>query len=104
MIKGSEDINYEEWEAKLVSLNNNFNSYMINYVIPEVFAFELANAHYRDWSKVSILEQHYKSMCDVFNGFHDSLMDIAEDTSELLKIKYNLVIIDDSPIKIEKRQ
>lgn len=104
MIKGSEDINDEEWEEEIIPLNDNFKNLMIKYVIPEVFAFEIANAHYRDCLCDATFEQHYHSMCDVFNGFYDSLIDITNTTVDLLKIKYNLVITNDSPMKIEKWQ
>lgn len=104
MIKGKEDITDEEFENILVPLNENFRNYMMKCIIPEVFAFEIANSYFRGGLCDATFEQHFHSMCDVFNGFHDSLMDIADKTFELLQIKYNLVITDDSPMKIEKWQ
>ncbi|MDD2504668.1 MAG: hypothetical protein PHF21_00145 [Bacilli bacterium] len=104
MIKGKEDITDEEYEEKLIPLNINFKNYMIKFIIPEAFAFQLANSYHRDCLCDATFEQHFHSMCDVFNGFHDSIIDISSKTFDILKIKYNLVIIDDSPVKLEKWQ
>ena len=104
MIKGTEDINDEEIEEYYVPLNENFRNYMIGYVIPEVFAFEIANSYFRNCLCNATFEQHYKSMCDVFNGFSDSLQEVADKTHELLRIKYNLTIIDYFPLTLTKWQ
>jgi len=104
MIKGKGDITDEELEKYYVPLNENFRKYMISYVIPEVFAFEIANSHFRNCLCEATFEQHYNSMCDVFNGFHNSLLDVADKTLDLLQIKYNLTIINYFPLEIKKWQ
>jgi len=48
MIKGNSDITDEEYDNYFVPYNNNFRNFMIKYIIPETFAFELANSYYRD--------------------------------------------------------
>ena len=104
MIKGKDDITDDEIEEYYVPLNENFRNYMIGYVIPEVFAFEIANAYFRDCLCEATFEQHYKSMCDVFNGFTDSLREVSGKTLELLQVKYNLTIINYFPLVLKKWQ
>lgn len=45
-------------------------------------------------------------MCDIFNvsASAEDIMKISDNIFELLKIKYHLVIVDDSPMKVEKSQ
>ncbi len=43
MIKGKEDITDEEFKKILLPFFNNYNDYIINYVIPDTVAFYLAN-------------------------------------------------------------
>lgn len=43
-------------------------------------------------------------MCDMFNGFHSCLTDIISETNQLLHIKYNLRIIKEDPLTLEKWQ
>ena len=47
MIKGKEDITDKEFEEILLPFYNNYNEYLINFVIPDTIAFYLANGHSR---------------------------------------------------------
>lgn len=103
-IKSSKDITDIEFYNILVPYHNNFENYMEKYIIPETFAFDLANSHYRDCLCDASLQIHYNSMCDVFNGFNESFYIVKPFVIELLKIKYNLVIVSDNPLVLEKWQ
>ena len=48
MIKGKEDITDKEFEEVLLPFYDNYNEYMINYVIPDTIAFYLANGYIKD--------------------------------------------------------
>lgn len=48
MIKGKEDITDKEFEEILLPFYNNYNEYLINFVIPDTIAFYLANGHSRN--------------------------------------------------------
>lgn len=48
MIKGKEDIKDKEFEEILLPFYNNYNDYLIKFVIPEVVAFYLANGYTRN--------------------------------------------------------
>lgn len=47
MIKGKEDITNEEFEEILLPFYNNYNGYLIKFVIPDAIAFYLANGYSR---------------------------------------------------------
>ena len=103
MPKFDDDISDEEIESIHLPIQENFQEYMASYVIPEVVAFQIANAYYRGGLCDATFEQHYNSFGDVFNGICPAI-DVADEIFKLLKIKYNLVIVDDSPMKIETYQ
>ena len=43
-----EDISDEECKNVIVPFYNNFNKYVITYVMPEVIAFYIASSYYRN--------------------------------------------------------
>lgn len=104
MLNGPNDITDEEFDKCFIPYNKNFHNYMIKYIVPEVFAFQLANSHFRECLCNASLEQHYHTMCDVFNGFQDSLSQVKDSTIQLLEIKYNLTIKKDMPLELKKYQ
>ena len=69
MLKGNEDITDEEYDKFLMLYIKNFNTYMVKYIIP-----------------------------DVFNGLHGCFEDVLDSTISLLLIKYNLAITTDDPL------
>lgn len=101
MIKGKEDITDEEFEKTLLPFYDNFNEYMINYVIPDTVAFYLANSHYRDCLCDSPLYNHINSAIDIFN-VNCNIESLIPPIKQILKIKFNLKIANDNPLKIEK--
>ena len=48
MIKGKEDITDKEFEEILLPFYNNYNEYLIKFVIPDAVAFYLANGYSRN--------------------------------------------------------
>lgn len=49
MIKGKEDTTYEEFEEILLKFYNNYDEYIIKFVISKTVAFYLANSHSRNY-------------------------------------------------------
>ena len=96
------EVSEKDWEELHIPFNDNLNDFMIKYVIPEVVAFSIANSYFRGCLCEATFEQHYNSMSDIINGSSGTIMECADTVFELLKIKYNLVVIDDNPMKIEK--
>ena len=101
MIKVKEDITDKEFEEILLPFYNNYNEYLIKFVIPETVAFYLANGYSRNCLSNCSLINHINSALDIFNvGCNiDKLIPKIE---LVLRIKYNLKIIKTNPLKFKK--
>lgn len=99
MIRGKEDITDKEFEEILLPFYNNFNDYMIKYVIPDTIAFYLANAYFRNCLSDCSLYNHINSAIDVFN-INCDINNIIQLIEEILRIKYNLIITNNNPVII----
>ena len=98
MIKGKEDITDKEFEEILLPFYNNYNEYLIKFVIPEAVTFYLANGYSRNCLSNCPLINHINSIFNVScNG--DELIPEIE---LVLKIKYNLKVVKNSPLKLMK--
>lgn len=97
------DINYltdEKFEEISQSFNKNFEEYIINYIIPDVISFYLANRHVRNCLSASPIKNHIYSAKDVFNIKCD-IDELLPKIKAILKIKYNLKIVKDNPMTLE---
>lgn len=97
------DITDKEWEELHLPYNDNVNNFMIKYIIPEVFCFQLANSFSRDCLCDATLEHHFNSMCDIII-IPVEFENIKPLVSDLLNIKYNLKIVNENPLRLEKWQ
>ena len=101
MIKGKEDITDKEFEEILLPFYNNYNEYLINFVIPDAVAFYLANGHTRNCLSDCPLINHINSALDIFN-VRCNVNDLMQQIKSILRIKYNLKIVKNNPLKIER--
>ncbi len=62
-----EDISDEECENVIDPFYNNYDSYLEEYVIPEVIAFYIASSFYRNAMWEATFKQHFNSAFDTFN-------------------------------------
>ena len=67
MIKDKEDITDKEFEEILLPFYNNYNEYLIKFVIPDAVAFYLANGYSRNCLSDCPLNNHINSALDIFN-------------------------------------
>lgn len=74
---------------------------MITYVIPDTIAFYLANAYSRDSLSDCPLYNHINSAIDIFN-MNCEINSLILQIEQILKIKFNLKIVNDNPLKVEK--
>ena len=100
MIKGKEDITDKEFEEILLPFYNNYNEYLINFVIPDTIAFYLANGYSRHCLSDCPLRNHINSAIDVFNCRCDNKL--IPKVKEILKIKYNLVVKNSNPLRLKR--
>ncbi len=100
MIKGKEDIIDKEFEEILLPFYNNYNEYLIKFVIPEAVAFYLANGYSRNCLLDCPLNNHFNSALDIFN-VRCNVDELTPKIKQILKIKYNLKIEKDNPLKFK---
>ena len=100
MINGKEDITDKKFEEILLPFYNNYNEYLIKFVIPEAVAFYLANGYSRNCLSDCPLNNHINSALDIFN-VRCNVDELTPKIKQILKIKYNLKIEKDNPLKFK---
>ena len=101
MIKGKEDITDKEFEEILLQFYNNYNEYVIKFVISDAVAFYLANGYSRNCLSDCPLINHINSALDIFN-VRCNVNDLMQQIKLILRIKHNLKIVKNNPLKIER--
>ncbi len=101
MIKGKEDITDKEFEEILLPFYNNYNKYIINFVIPETIAFYLANGYSRNCLSDCPLINHINSALDIFN-VRCNINELISQVENILRIKYNLKLEKENPLILNK--
>ena len=100
MKKEKDLINYQQ---KYQPFYINLNKYLKIYIIPEVIAFYLASSfEYKSLGKHN-LKNHLNSALSLFNVNIDT-NSIIPIVKQILKIKYNLKIIKENPLILEKER
>ena len=94
-------IDDKDFESKLLSFFNNYSEYIQKFIVPEAVAFYLANGYIRNCLSSCPLRNHINSAIDVFNIECD-INKILFEIKRILRIKYNLKIVKNNPLKIEK--
>ena len=101
MIKGKEDITDKEFEEILLPFYNNYNEYLINFVIPDAVAFYLVNGYSRNCLLDCLLINHINSALAIFNA-RCNVDELILEIELILNIKYNLKISKNNPLKLKK--
>lgn len=89
----------KEFEKRVNLYYDDYNEYLIE-VMKEVIPRQLASLYKYDLIIDETLKQYVNSICDVLS-VRIKFSDIRKDVEETLKIKYNLVITCDEPLKME---
>lgn len=97
-----EDINDEECKNVIDPFYDNFDEYVVTYIMPEVIAFYLASSFYRNAMWEATFFQHFNSAADVFNLPDENYERIKTEVIKLLRIKYALEIISEDPLDFKK--
>ena len=93
-----EDISDEECEKVIDPFYKNYDSYLEEYVVPEVIAFYIASSFYRNAMWVATFEQHFNSAFDTFNLICKNYKKMKAEVIKLLRLKYSLEIISEDPL------
>ena len=97
-----EDISDEECKNVIDPFYDNFDEYVVNYIMPEVIAFYIASSFYRNAMWEATFLQHFNSAADVFNLPDENYEKIKNEVIKLLRIKYALEIISEDQKKKKK--
>ena len=93
-----EDISDEECKKVIDPFYDNYDSYLEEYVIPEVITFYISSSFSRNAMWKATFYQHYNSAKDIFNISDDEDYNgIKAEIIKLLKMKYSLEIINEDP-------
>ena len=98
-----EDISDEECKNVIDPFYDNFDEYIVTYVMPEVIAFYIAGSFYRNAMWEATFYQHYNSAKDIFNISDDENYDkVKAEVIKLLRMKYSLEIICEDPLDFKR--
>lgn len=97
-----EDISDEECKNVIDPFYDNFDEYVITYVMPEAIAFYIASSYYRNAMWEATFFQHYNSAKDIFNIDEKDYKRLKTEVIKLLRIKYSLEIISEDPLDFKR--
>ena len=95
------DITKEEYEKIYLPVSINFNNYLKKFIIPHVVSFYIADSFYKKVLSKAPLYNHINSAIDVFNVRCD-IDKLIPSIKKILKIKYNLKIVNYNPMILKK--
>lgn len=93
-----EDINDEECEKVIAPFYENYDSYLEEYIVPEVIVFYIASSFYRNAMLEATFKQHFNSAYDTFNLICKNYKKMKDEVIKLLRLKYSLEIISEDPL------
>lgn len=96
-----EDISDEECEKVIDPFYENYDSYLEEYVIPEVKGFYIASSIYRNAMWEATFKQHFNSAYDTFNLICKNYKKTKAEVIKLLRLKYTLEIISEDPLNFK---
>lgn len=101
MISGKHDITNKEFETILLPFFDNYNEYIVKFLIPDAIAFYLANGYFRNCLSACSLQNHINSASDIFNIQYEK-EELLPMVKDILSIKYNLIIEKNNPLIMKK--
>ncbi len=102
MIINDTDITEKDFINIIKPFENNFKKYMINYILPDVISFYIADSFYKNCLCDSPFYNHINSCLDIFNGYKINIKVLIPNIKKILRIKYNLRVISDNPLRLGK--
>ena len=96
------DISDEEFEQVLKPFLDDYDNFIVRYIMPEVIAYYIANSYYRGSMYESSFLQHYNSAKDLINLFGEDYEQMKAEVFKLLKIKYALIVVNEDPLDLKQ--
>lgn len=97
----SGDISDEEFEQVLKPFLEDYDNFVLSYIMPEVIAYYIANSYYRGSMYEASFLQHYNSAKDLINLFGENYEQMKAEVFKLLKIKYALIVVNENPLDLK---
>ena len=97
----SGDISDEEFEQVLKPFLEDYDNFVLSYIMPEVIAYYIANSYYRGSMYEGSFLQHYNSAKDLINLFGENYEQMKAEVFKLLKIKYALIVVNENPLDLK---
>ena len=98
----SGDITDEEFDNVLRPFVDNYDEFVVSYIMPEVIAYYIANSYYRNAMYEGSFLQHYNSAKDLINLFGEDYEKTKAEVFKLLRVKYALEVINENPLDFKK--
>lgn len=95
------DIIDDQFERRYLSVLTNYDNYLKEFIIPDVVAFYIADSFYKKVLPKAPLYNHINSATDVFYISLD-IYKLIPSIKKILRIKYNLKIVNDDPMILKK--
>ena len=96
------DISDEEFERVLKPFLDDYDNFVLSYIMPEVIAYYIANSYYRGAMYEGSFLQHYNSAKDLINLFGEDYEQMKAEVFKLLKIKYALIVVNEDPLDLKQ--
>lgn len=96
------DISDEEFEQVLKPFLDDYDNFVLSYIMPEIIAYYIANSYYRGAMYEGSFLQHYNSAKDLINLFGEDYEQMKAEVFKLLKIKYALIVINENPLDLKQ--
>ena len=96
------DISDEEFEQVLKPFLDDYDNFILSYIMPEVIAYYIASSYYRGSMYEGSFLQHYNSAKDLINLFGENYEQMKAEVFKLLKIKYALIVVNEDPLDLKQ--
>ena len=96
------DISDEEFEQVLKPFLDDYDNFILSYIMPEVIAYYIANSYYRGAMYEGSFLQHYNSAKDLINLLGEDYEQMKAEVFKLLKIKYALIVVNEDPLDLKQ--
>ena len=92
------DVSDEELNKIINPFYDNYDDFVVTYIMPEVIAFYIASSFYRNAMWESTFKKHFNSAFDTFNLICKNYKKMKAEVIKLLRLKYSLEIISEDPL------
>lgn len=96
------DISDEKFEQVLKHFLDDYDNFILSYIMPEVIAYYIANSYYSSSMYEGSFLQPYNSAKDLINLFGKDYEQMKAEVFKLLKIKYALIVVNEDPLDLKQ--